>query len=281
MITEDRLVDFVRTRLVEETRFLHAPVDLAGVVHRKHVQRTWTLRACLAVPLTGLMIAAPVAVTTRTDGVDPSRGTAPALVDVAYVTARTESALANSADSVVRVTVDGPNTPYGNRRVSTIDQRSGQRRVDLYEAKDLTRSVLRAAPKDGMEILTDVDYARKVWWSCTLPAATARAGGGAVPYEDPEDLRSALEKGKITVVGKEAVGGDETLHLRVQGGSTELWIDLGTYLPVRLTYAFKAGDATPVTTLNYQWLDRTAENLAKLELTPPSDIAKSACPSGK
>jgi hypothetical protein len=68
--------------------------------------------------------------------------------------------------------------------------------------------------------------------------------------------------------------------------AADLWVDSTTFLPVRMIGQKSPRDFT----VTYEWLPRTAQNLARLELTPPAGFTEqpfggkdgvAATPSGK
>jgi hypothetical protein len=286
MLTDDQLGERLFARLTEATQDVYAAPDLAATVRRAHDRRTLT-RAVLAVPLAAVTVAAvSLVAASNADGVHapPSASSsAPAVLDVAYVTAMTDAALAKTSDAVLRLHAErtlGKNSPYHWEQV--IDQKTGQYRHDSYAGATMVLSVACSARRGGASTLTVVDYTKRTWWSEPgpgLPIIDTLTSG----YEEPENLRAALKSGKVTIVGAEPLNGRSTLHLQITNPwkgprlaiYQDLWVDPKTYLPVRLSWVNVWREVSKDTiVLDYEWLPRTPENRGELELTPPAGFRK-------
>jgi hypothetical protein len=191
--------------------------------------------------------------------------------NVAYVVAQSQKALGTADQYVVHT-------------VSTIDGRSTQ---DTWADGTGTGSLSAVGPagapqraylttvQGGDLVLLDVDYQAHTWSKSVLPnglRGDMPAGALGVPYGDPAEIRSQLASGNLSLVGTEQVAGRTADHLRMnltgddakQAGA-DLWVDDASYLPMKVSghkgqYHF---------TVSFDWLSRSPENLAKIQLTPP------------
>jgi hypothetical protein len=126
-----------------------------------------------------------------------------------------------------------------------------------------------------------VDYRDRIWWR----AAQTLAGGGrrsAQPRCSALDMipgsetwqsfiRQELSCGADTVGGRQRVDGIDAIKLSASG--VVLWIDPGTYLPVRLEGPRPGAGVT-----DFSWYRATPASLAKLKMTVPAGFRRVAPP---
>src|SRR5262249_31222973 len=134
--------------------------------------------------------------------------------------------------------------------------------------------------------LDTVDYEERTW-----STGSAKRAPGAGPLGSrtqlPDKLRTDLDQGVLRIVGREQLNGRETLHVTrtaqmhpfTVGGRTvtlsdagirvDYWIDVETHLPLRQTTDATSMPNGVALVNDYDWLPRTPENLAKLELHVP------------
>lgn len=256
MSTDDQFTAALGPMLQAELAGLHAAPGLAVSVRRTHLRQTRVLRATVATPIIAAVAVVSFAATGSSvpDRPQAQGGTAgTGFRSVAYVSAHTDTALANASNYVLRTS-----SPVGV--ISWTDPVTGRSRAD--SAGPPATSSLRSGPvAQGPTVLT-VDYGTRTWWTRQLPPLPAGTPVGLDAYTDPKQIRAALNAGALQLIG-----GVDTIHLRLAGNpQLDLWVDAGSYLPVRLT-GTKGKD---ISTVTFAWLPRTAENLAKTELSPPA-----------
>jgi len=133
----------------------------------------------------------------------------------------------------------------------------------------------------GRHALTTVtvDYRDRTWWRATQAlSAGARTPAhrsclsGALPTSEtwPSIIRQELSCGAYTEDGRQRVDGIDAIKLTGSSGVV-LWIDPGTYLPVR--QAFPGVGVT-----DFRWYRATPASLAKLKLTVPAGFRRVAPP---
>lgn len=197
---------------------------------------------------------------------------------MAFLAAHTEQALDGTGGSIIHTVT---NVDDGTV-VETWSDVTGARMVSSTGAAGAPAQTFRESV-DGDQVVTlTVDYVRHVWWRNTQPRPDKMIAGSifGVPYGDPAGIRADLARGDLVLVGTERVDGHATEHLRMTGeaatASADLWVDSTTFLPVRMT----GQKAERHFTVSYEWLPRTAENLAQLELSPPGGFTEQP-PGGK
>jgi hypothetical protein len=313
MPTDEQYGRRIGDLLHDEIHDVHAAPGLAHTVRNRLARRTRTVRAAIAVPMAVAAAAAVFAVVghphvpadraARTDAGPP--GAPVRIQTVAYVRDQTLHALRGAANYVIF-----SRTSYDTGHYDVWSDRSTQRvRLDLYTqippAQPATRnsdgSVTAHAPSrspslgplrlqqahttrgsDGNQEEVTVDYDSKSW---SRRHISEKNPPSSLPdITDADSVRAAIDDGKLELVGQEKTDGHDTLHLRIyatrRGYRVDMWVDATTYLPVRETSSVIGQDsgqrqpsATVVVT-TYAWLPRTAENLAKLTLTPPAGFTQ-------
>lgn len=301
-LDEEQLGQLLANRLHEETYGMTAPSGLTETLHRKNNRRTWGLRIAGAVPVVAAVALAasltltPDASTPGTNAGGTGSNTAPEMLTVGFVSERTTTALGNVSDLVQHARSDfkdgkGKQTMTNERWV---DAKSGRERTDEESVQDKSKiTAIKTGEGDNAIV---IDHQKKKWWNdriAKLPAGeevTVTTGpngerittptgkkvediGGLV---NPSELKDALATGTLTLVGEETLDGKATVHLKwvpVPQSTVDFWVDADSYLPVRkISSGPKATD-----TVDFEWLPRTAENLAKLEVSAPADYTKLPC----
>jgi hypothetical protein len=137
------------------------------------------------------------------------------------------------------------------------------------------------AGRHGMTTVA-VDYRDRTWWT-GWTATLARPRGARAPVQPsclppgvwPNSgpgqsfIRQELSCGAYTEDGRQRVDGIDAIKLT--GNGVVLWIDPGTYLPVRLVFP-----GARVT--DFRWYRATPASLAKLKVTVPVGFRRVAPP---
>lgn len=143
---------------------------------------------------------------------------------------------------------------------------------------------------DGVTNATVVDFPNRAWWTWsepsdaqTCPSNMTCPGTSATSSLSPSSIMREVQNGTLRVVANhQAVAGHETIELAGSAsqaapnlGTFDLWIDAGTYLPVRTA---NTGMHGATSSSDFQWLAVTATNLAQLQVVVPSGFTRSAAP---
>jgi hypothetical protein len=275
---------------------------LVREAHRRY--RQGRRRTALAVAATGTAatVAGATAGFALTAG---SPGTAP-IQTTAYVVSRVSGALA-ATDTIGYSTsrFSWPGAPAVITGPADTWQFGGRARVfDTAAGQPATDLMWRAEGRSS--VLTIIDYQNRTWTSTTIPpdqelTPTERNSlcSGAVQMLFGRDSRTAadwrhiietgLKCGAFTVAGRQRVDGVDAIKLAGHKTvpDTTIWVDPGTYLPVRLVshgqvkqVGSGAGNRPiPVTlTVDFRWLPATRANLAKLTAPIPPGFHKVTYP---
>ncbi|WP_326561173.1 hypothetical protein [Micromonospora sp. NBC_01796] len=304
-LNEDQLGQQLGTRLHDEMAGLGAPSGLTATLHRRHNRRTWGLRVAGGVPVVAA-IALAASLTLSPAGTSPNTnasGTgntgsivdnAPDMLTVSFVSERTTSALGNLTDSVQHARSefkDGKGrTTLTNER--WVDAKTGRERTDEQDVQ--TKGTITVVKSGNGNDAIVIDHQRKKWWNDQIAAmpqgvevtVTQGPNGERIetptgkkavgPLMDPAELKDALATGTLKLVGEETLDGKATVHLQwvpVPSSTTDIWVDAESYLPVRKVSA----GPKAIDTVDFEWLPRTPENLAKLEGAAPADYKKLPC----
>jgi hypothetical protein len=288
MLTDEQYGRDLGDQLRLEMADVRADPDLLRQLRRRGARRTWAISSAIAVPVAVAAVAAVIVTTSGPGG--PVRSTTAApnqqIVDVAYVKAQTIKAVGRAEDYVIYSKDTGSGGYYETwtdcatqrYRVDTYDKNSPMQRIGEKAPKppaggyplhhDQTNLV--TGPEGNQDILT-IDWPTKRWY--TSHDSSSRPAGGVPNPTDPDSVRKAINDGTVQLVGKEQVDGRDTLHLLIIGpdhsSRIDMWVDSTSYLPVK-DIAVKDQSTKDEESTTYTWLPRTAENLAKLVVTPPA-----------
>jgi hypothetical protein len=320
MQTDEQFGSDLGARMRSELTEVHASGDLLPGVRRRLARRTRMIRMAVVTPVVMVAAVALVIATvgqTRPRGTPiiahggpdtsgaAATSSAPPLADAAYVLTQTEQSLGRATDYVILSierygTVDHTDT--------WLDRTTKQFRTDVYDNMPLpqpttstglyvappappfngpVRLVQSAAYTDeghgNLRNLVEVNYDQKTYsFDARVSAPPIQTDSPIVDPTDANSVRSAVQRGRVLVLGEETVNGYDTLHLRIQHISPnpnsviDLWVERATFLPVQ-EYAYRDGldmSAEAVLRTTYSWLPRTPENLAHLTLTPPPGFRK-------
>ena len=258
---------------------------LAREAHRRYARSR--RRTAFAVAATGTAAAvagatAGFALTAGTPGTGPIETTA-------YVVNHVSSALA-ATDAIGYTTAHYSGTgavgffsnwvvgwEFGDLSRQLIESSAGQPLVDNS-----------ARPEDGRGAIISVHYPSRDWMSITVPSSELpRPPGGNNRCEDNflsafaapntaadwrQIIQAGLTCGMFTVAGRQWVDGVDAIKLtgRTPAAGTTIWVDPGSYLPVRLTgrvQLISGGTDAATLTIDFRWLPPTSANLK--ELTAP------------
>jgi hypothetical protein len=282
---------------------VHPRPGLAREAHRRY--QKGRRRNALAVAATGTAaaVAGASAGFALTAG---SPGTAP-IQTTAYVVSHVSSALA-ATDTIGYSTSrsSGPGAPtvitgpidtweFGERARELTDTAAGQPATDL-----LWRAEGRSS------VVTIIDYQNRTWTRTTIPPdqqltpiegnslcsgrVQALFGGNGNSAADWRHIiETGLKCGAFTVAGRQRVDGVDAIKLAGHKTvpDTTIWVDPGTYLPVRLVshgQAQRVGSGagnrpTAITlTVDFHWLTPTRANLAKLTAPIPAGFKQVTYP---
>ena len=112
-----------------------------------------------------------------------------------------------------------------------------------------------------------------------LPATSTSAS--SLPATVATTLRTAVSCGSLSVAGHQTVDGTNAIELKSRPDSPiseTIWVDPGTYLPVRAVVGSGYGPALRQTA-DFTWLPPTAQNLAKLTVPVPAGFRQVSLPA--
>jgi len=113
--------------------------------------------------------------------------------------------------------------------------------------------------------IAGLGFAAGLFSASSPPATAARA------------LHNAISCGTLTEAGRQNVDGIEAIKLTSRAGSPiseTIWVDPGTYLPVRVVIRSAGGFPVTQQTADITWLPPTAQNLAKLTVAIPAGFRR-------
>lgn len=288
---EDQLAAAMR----EHTAGIRLTSDIVAAAARRHRRRAAIRRAASAVGTLALAGAVAVVLPTLQRPTAPERhhrasGPAttrePAVQTVAYVSARVRATLADDQNQIEQVSINvrqGKRTTY--RGEFWYDQATRTERHTSAATPGAAPQDWGATRRGSRSVMTTVDYKHRVWWTATAPGDPAADERG-LPPSTPAAIRASLKDGShtFTIVGREQVDGRATLHLRLSDrfaaspGSQDLWVDAATYQVVRRVTLKPVPDGVLRVQEDFQWLQRTPQALAKLEVVPPPGFTRVSDP---
>jgi hypothetical protein len=170
-----------------------------------------------------------------------------------------------------------------------------------YTAAGGKRTAVLGAPDGSSVRLLTVGYGVGMWQIQRAPLkGSPNAAAASLASLEAETYRALIANGVDVIVGTQAIDGRKALHVRrtetfpapststgrpPKGASLpkalshkavvviDTWLDPVTYLPIRERSALNIG--TTVTDTE-TWLPRTPANLARFNLTVPSDFAQNS-----
>ena len=296
---EEKFGRAVGDQLRQETADVRANPGLAAAVRARRARRSWTVRAAVGAPLTAAAAAVAVLVAPAGPGSTGVPPTQPKIENVAQVQRQTIEALRSAKDLIIH-----EKNEYDTGYTETwTDRATDRHRLDNYSTLVQPTGGVEAGPDDRLTVPAKPEPEVGPMHRTQSNAATGKPGDRhylTVDWElrtwstfhdtevvpepevpdvlDPDKLKQAIDEGRLELISPERVGDRDTHHLRlfatVRGYQIDLWVDATSYLPVRQTATVIDGPAEPVMTSDYDWLPRSAENLAKLELAPPPDFTR-------
>jgi len=282
----------LETQLTEAMREYADGVRLSGeVLHaaaRRHRRRTITYRSAYAAPIVGLIGVLAVGLPANgpppagPQGVDRN----PAMLTVAQVSTQVNAALGESAGLIEHVVVSATLKGHTLHMEGWLDAttRSDHRRASVDIPGKPAHETW--ATHDGTRLtVTTVDSTRRVWWTDTRSVPVEKQLDSLSP-STPEEIQRALTEGsnRLVLVGREDIDGRATLHLRMSTGSTagsdDLWVDATTYRVVRrVILKPNPPDGHARIQEDFDWLERTPENLARVTFNPPAGYTQVPAPT--
>jgi hypothetical protein len=116
-----------------------------------------------------------------------------------------------------------------------------------------------------------VNYHDRTWWreSNPVPAGQLSSGCSAETAIRSGDwqgfIRGELRCGQFRIAGRQRVDGITTLEVIQRDAPVTLWVNLGTYLPVRLN----VGGRQPIQA-DFRWLPVSSASLSQLNMPVPA-----------
>jgi len=267
---------------------------LAREAHRRYARSR--RRTALAVAATGTAAAvagatAGYAATARTPGTAPIETTA-------YVVSHVTSALsATDAIGYSTARFSGPGSGIGFLHDRTAEWEFGKLSRSLIETATGRPLVDRATRpvRDGWHIIT-VGYASRDWTATTIPrdqlyqpalgdddlcrgSVLGLFNSRVTSAADwKKIIANGLSCGAFTDAGRQWVDGVDAIKLvGHKAAHTTIWVDPGSYLPVRLTdqvqviFGSTKNQHPATLTIDFRWLPPTKANLRELTAPiPPS-----------
>lgn len=298
-----KIQDDLRAAMLEqESQIARRPSsDLVAGAARRHGRRA-RRRAAFGTGALGLVAAIAIGTATQAGQAGPTVS-ATRTVELNAKNVSEQVAIALDSDTQ-KIRYSDLRTTRGGR-VSRLqiweDDAEGAHRVTGSKgvngpALDYSASIV------GDEVVEiSIDHASKTWReSSSSLETTTRASKADCQRSDNIGLeaqgghcvltgnaiRQASQNGQpaFLVLGREKVAGKDTLHLqragaiREQYGPQDLWVDPNTYQPVRSVQEFSGADGsmTVSTQIDYEFLDRTPDNLALLKAKIPSGYSRSS-----
>jgi hypothetical protein len=243
---------------------MHAETDglvVPGQIVEHAARSVRRRRATLASAGLSAIVAATAVVAITMNGITPSRTSPNTGLPVVLTAADVQRNAASAFDDEILMHVT--TTAGGSGQVNQIwvDLVTG----NLYRFDD-TRQVWIAV-SHGTATMTEVDKQRHTWSRTVYQDAKSieRALDNRAA-----SVRSELKNGHFTLVGHDTIAGIDTLHLHTDADREDIWVDATTFRTIRETVAVAPG---PIT-VDFQWLDRTPDQLARFTVTIPAGYTR-------
>jgi hypothetical protein len=294
---DTEIEDLLREGMERFTAEVRAPAGLARRLERRRRRRLALRSAGVAGVLTAAAVAL-VAVLLPGAFLGGSTGSA---ASAAYVVKKVDNALTAAEPgemAQMTVTTTSPVLSGAGKTVKAEEwSYDGQWRSVVYSADG------QPAYDEGLSsssVYTVVSYLTRTWgrqFMPALPAGQSRKSQGCGPAftnlpmlfreELPStglsvtsppatvaaSVRTAISCGALAEDGRQVVNGMTTIRLTSRMSSPlaeTIWIDPGTYLPVRVVTRSPGGMPAIQQTANIAWLRPTARNLAELGVRIPA-----------
>ena len=192
----------------------------------------------------------------------------PAVMTVAYVTARVKTALGNVDNYIVRDN-QAETGPGGHSDVILSDPRTSKSYEVLPAGNGTSLAWLSTYLVNKVLTWndTEADYSTHTWFVDVFHAAGPIQGstaGATSTIMTPAQIKTWLDSGRLKIVGHQVIGGHPAIGLRQPWihGYREMWVDSTSFLPVRLIQADFADQKGPlqndILIDNDTWLPRTS-----------------------
>jgi hypothetical protein len=274
--------------LQERPAELWPPAGMTRKVMWRRRRLALRLAGCAAAALAAGAVALA---TVGVPGAGHSRAGVP-LVNAAYVLGRVDSALSAAAPAAMAQLTVTTRGPDGTTAAEEWSYGSQWRVVTNSPAG-------HPAYDDGLSVgvRTLVSYQARAWarrdvsgrMAVPAPGPCGSGGTGIPVLFQPElpgadfsahllpatvvgELRAALSCGILAVAGRQRVDGINAIKLTSRPGSAipeTIWVNPGTYLPVRVVDGSWLGGQVLQQTADIAWLRPTAQNLARLTVPIP------------
>ncbi|MEV0399222.1 sigma factor [Actinoallomurus sp. NPDC050550] len=250
---------------------------------RRRRPRRWTI----GVPL-GVAAAVTAAVgitmtdahrTPATDGSPPSPSTLRGAILAAFdgnSGTIMHTRLTTTTEKSVAETWTYPATadPGQQRRTRFLD-------LDAAGAPKQDSSMTYTMPPSGGSAQVRVDVLQVEYTTRTWSHETTTIGI-AGEQETPDHIRRDIADGHFTVRRGIVLDGRRTIELTWSlptRGTTHLWVDAKTYLPVKSIYEFRQSGRVPLNEITtYESLPATSTNLARLRPVVPAGFVRTRVP---